>query len=155
MPKKKSKRPRRPKIKRPHTGDKLKRAKRRYRKPRHPRSKINHSARIRQDREDVEGLQYLLHQLLKTASSTEAKPYNYHPRHYSKDPEYAHSSARMQEFKRAQPAPDVHFWNPQGTHMPTHIGNFPRARAQRRPAGWALGPQGLLVPRWQHPHVGV
>ena len=141
MPKKKSKsrkkRPRRPKIKHPHTGDKLKRARRRYAKPRHPRSKIDHSARVRQD---VEGLNYLLHQLLKTASSTEAKPYNYHPRHHSKDPEYAHSGARMQEFKRAQPAPDVHFWNPQGINMPTHRGNFPRAAWQ---------------PQWEHPHVGV
>ena len=78
-------------------------------------------------RQQTESLNYLLHQLLKTASSTEAKPYNYHPRHHSKDPEYAFASARQQRFKRGVPAPDTHFWRPQGRDMPTHRGNYPGA----------------------------
>ena len=136
MPRKKTpKEKKAPKVKRPHTGDKLKRARRRYAKKRHPKSVINHHKRIRGE---VEGLNYLLHQLLKTASSTEAKPYNYHPRHHSKDPEYAFSAPAMQEFKRGVPASDVNYWRPQGEGMPPHRGNYP---------GWQ--------PQWDHPHVGV
>ena len=134
MPKKKSKsrkkRPRRPKIKHPHTGDKLKRARRRYAKPRHPRSKIDHSARVRQD---VEGLNYLLHQLLKTASSTDENPYHYHPRHHTRDPEYRWETRPRQRFKRGFPAPDVSMLRPQHKSLPPHLGNYPLgAIAHRR-----------------------
>ena len=70
---------------------------------------------------------FLLKALLKTASSTEDDPYNYHPRHFSKDPEYKWDSERKQEFKRGFPAPDVSMLRPQGDAVPPHRGNYPRA----------------------------
>ena len=79
-------------------------------------------------------MNYLLHQMLKTVSSTEEQPYNYEPRHYTRDPEYRFSGDAMKEFKRAQPAADTHFWRPQGKGMPPSRGNFPE---------------------WEHPHVGI
>ena len=109
--------------KRPYKLDKVTRARHRYRKRRHPASKVHgHHKRMR---EESETMNYLLHQILKTASSTDADPYSYEPRHYSRDPEYKFSSARMQEFKRGVPASDVHFWRPQGANMPPSRGNYP------------------------------
>ena len=81
-------------------------------------------------------MNYLLHQILKTASSTEDDPYNYEPRHHSRDPEYGFSSGAVQEFKRGLPAADTHFWRPQGPKMPPHRGNFP---------GWR--------PDWEHTYT--
>ena len=57
--------------------------------------------------DEAELTNFLLNSLLKTASSPEDKPYNYNPRHHTKDPEYAHSGPEMKEFKRGFPAPDV------------------------------------------------
>ena len=76
-------------------------------------------------RRESETMNYLLHQILKTASSTETDPYNYEPRHHSKDPEYKFAGERMQEFKRGVPAPDTHFWRPSGRDMPPYRGNYP------------------------------
>ena len=135
MPRKRSKRKsKRKKRARPYTGDKLKRVRRRH-KRRHPRSKVHgHHKRMRTE---AETMNYLLHQLLKTAASTDADPYNYQPRHHSRDPEYTFSAGPLQEFKRGHPAGDVHFWRPQGKGMPPHMGNFP---------AWE--------PVWEHPHAG-
>ena len=77
---------------------------------------------------------YLLHQVLKTMRSTESDPYNYDPRHHSKDPEYRYADKITQEFKRGVPAPDTHFWRPQGNALPPYAGNYPN---------WA--------PEWAHP----
>ena len=83
---------------------------------------------------------YLLNQMLKTMSSTEEKPYHYHPRHHENDPEFAFSDDKTQEFKKGFPAPDVNLWRPQGRGMPPSRGNFP---------GWE--------PQWahtyNHPHA--
>jgi len=91
-------------------------------------------------RDEAELSNYLLHQVLQTAASTDADPYNYEPRHHSKDPEYNFSSGRTKEFKRHIPASDTNFWRPQGKGMPPHRGNFP---------GWE--------PQWthtyNHPHA--
>ena len=101
------------------------------------RRKLHHKAEFRKEQEMTN---YLLNQLLKTAASTEDKPYSYHPRHHSKDPEFAYSSERLKEFKKGFPASDTHFWRPQGEHLPTSRGNFP---------DWE--------PQWehtyQHPHA--
>ena len=105
------------KPKRPYKLDKAARLRRRHRR-RHPKSKVHgHHKRM-------QTMNYLLHQILKTASSTEADPYNYEPRHHSKDPEYKFSDERTQEFKRGVPAPDTHFWRPQGKTLPPHRGNY-------------------------------
>ena len=61
---------------------------------------------------------YLLNQLLKTVSSTESDPYNYHPRHPTKDPEYKWSGERMKRFKSEIPAPDVNYFNAPGDQPP-------------------------------------
>ena len=91
----------------------------------HVRRRVQNSAPHRRAmRQQTESLNYLLHQLLKTASSTEDKPYNYEPRHYSKDPEYVYSNPAMQEFKRGFPAPDTHHWRPQGPNMPPYRDNY-------------------------------
>ena len=119
------------KPKRPYKVDKAARLRRRHRR-RHPKSKVHgHHKRMRRESETMN---YLLHQLLKTASSTEADPYNYDPRHHSKDPEYRYADKITQEFKRGVPAPDTHFWRPQGNAMPPYRGNYPN---------WA--------PEWAHP----
>jgi len=140
MPKRKrskSKKKKRP-LKRPYKLDKKSRARHRARKRRHPSSRVHgHHKRMR---EEAELSNYLLHQVLKTASSTDADPYSYNPRDHSKDPEYKFSSPQMQEFKRGVPASDTNFWRPQGKGMPPHRGNFP---------GWE--------PQWahtyNHPHA--
>ena len=119
------------KPKRPYKLDKAARLRRRHRR-RHPTSKVHgHHKRMRRESETMN---YLLHQILKTASSTETDPYNYEPRHHSKDPEYKFAGERMQEFKRGVPAPDTHFWRPQGNALPPYAGNYPN---------WA--------PEWAHP----
>ena len=116
---------------RPYKRDKTARLQRRH-KRRHHRSQVHgHHKRMQTE---AETMNYLLHQILKTAASTEADPYNYEPRHYSRDPEYKFSGERLQEFKRGQPAGDVHFWRPQGGKLPPSRGNFPQ---------------------WEHPHVGI
>ena len=130
MPRKRSKKKKstRKKRARPYTRDKLKRVRRRH-KRRHPRSKVHgHHKRMRTE---AETMNYLLHQLLKTAASTDADPHHYEPRHHSRDPEYNFSGEPMQEFKRGQPSGDVHFWRPQGKGMPPHRGNFPGWQPER------------------------
>ena len=80
-------------------------------------------------RREAKMMNYLLHQMLKTMSADpNGQPFHYEPRHHTKDPEYKHSGPALQEFKRSVPSPDVHFWRPQGKGLPTHRGNFPRAR---------------------------
>ena len=82
----------RKKVKRPYgKHNKAERIRARYHRARH----VDHGPRMLKE---AESLNYLLHQLLKTASSTEDKPYNYEPRHHSKDPEYAFSNPALQEF---------------------------------------------------------
>ena len=125
--------------KRKHKTDKKSRAKRRHRRMRHAKSAVRgHHKRAL---EEAEMTNFLLNALLKTAESTDQDPYHYHPRHYTHDPEYNFSDARTKEFKRGVPAPDVHFWRPQGDDAAPSRGNFP---------GWE--------PRWEHtyrhPHAG-
>ena len=98
------------------------RAKRRHRKRRAGSAVHGHHKRMQNE---AETLSYLLHQLLKTADSPEGKPYHYHPRHHSKDPEYGFSSDRLQKFKKGFPAPDVSFLRAQHESLPPHAGNFP------------------------------
>ena len=132
--------PAKPKSK-PKRGRSKVRKKRKRKRP-YKRDKAAHVMRRVQNsaphrramRQQTESLNYLLHQLLKTASSTEAKPYNYHPRHHTKDPEYAFASARQQRFKRGVPAPDTHFWRSQGDDLPPYPANFPK---------------------WNHPLAGI
>ena len=139
MPRKKKKRSRsrrrkkKKSIKRPYRLDKVSRARHAHRRRRHRASAV----RLR---DEAEMTNYLLNQLLKTAASTEGQPYNYDPRHHTKDPEFAFSTPERREFKQGFPASDTHFWRPQGTGMPPSRGNFP---------GWE--------PQWehtyQHPHA--
>jgi hypothetical protein len=125
-------------IKRPYKLDKLSRARHRHRKRRHAASQVHgHHKRMR---DEAELTNYLLHQVLKTAASTDADPYNFNPRHYSRDPEYKYSSSKMREFKRGVPASDTNFWRPQGKDMPPSRGNFP---------GW----QPQWAHTYQHPHA--
>ena len=106
------------KLKRKHLTDKQTHALRR-----HARSR-RHAHKSRVVRE-ISTVNALLTQLLQTASSTEDQPYHYDKRHYSKDPEYAWSDERTQQFKQGFPAPDVNFWRPQGDALPPSRGNFP------------------------------
>ena len=136
---KRKRKSRRKKVKRPYKLDKESRARHRYRKKRHKSSAVHgHHKRLR---DEAELANYLLNQILKTAASTEADPHHYHPRHHSKDPEFKYSGARTREFKQGFPAPDVHFWRPQGEGMPPSRANF---------RGWE--------PQWEHtyghPHAG-
>ena len=125
-------------IKRPYKLDKESRARHRWSKRRHKASVVHGHHKRRRD--EAELTNYLLHQILKTAASTEGKPFNYDPRHHTKDPEFAFSTPKRREFKQGFPASDTHFWRPQGTGMPPSRGNFP---------GWE--------PHWehtyQHPHA--
>ena len=98
----KKRKPRKRKLKRRHKTDKHSHAARRHH---------NHPTHQRRMFREVETVNALLTQLLKTASSTESDPYHYDKRHYTKDPEYKHSDERMQEFKRGFPAPDVSMLN--------------------------------------------
>ena len=116
---KRSRAPRKKKRKRKHKTDVQSHARRR-----HARTRV-HGHKKRMFKE-AETMNYLLNQILKTSSASEDKPYNYHPRHHTKDPEYRHSSARAQRFKRGFPAPDVSMLRPQGDAEPTHRGNFPQ-----------------------------
>ena len=133
MPRKASKKKRKSgaKRKRPYARDKAARLRRRH-KRRHRASRVHgHHKRMRHE---AETMNYLLHQILKTASSTESDPYHYDPRHHSKDPEYKFAGERMQEFKRGVPAPDTHFWRSQGDDLPPYPANFPK---------------------WNHPLAGI
>ena len=113
---------RRKKVKRPYKLDKESRARHRYRKKRHKASAVHgHHKRLR---DESELANYLLNQILKTAASSDAKPYHYHPRHHTKDPEFSYSDAKTREFKEGFAAPDVHFWRPQGEGMPPRRANF-------------------------------
>ena len=143
-----SRRKKRKVPKRPYKLDKVSRARHAYRRPRNKSRVKGHHKRLY---DEAELTNFLLNSLLKTASSTEDKPYNYHPRHHSKDPEYAfypkvvrggrRRPGEMQEFKQGFPAPDVSMLRPQGEYMPPHRGNFP---------GW----QPEWVHTYQHPHAG-
>ena len=106
------------KIKRKHKTDVHSHAKRR-----HVRTK-RHGHKKRMFKE-AETMNYLLNQILKTASSTDDKPYNYHPRHHSKDPEYKWSNEATRQFKRDVPAPDFSLLRAQGDREPPHRGNYP------------------------------
>ena len=144
MPRKIRKKSRKKKkgIKRPYKTDKHSRARARYRKRRHPASSIHgHHKRLR---DESELTNYLLHQLLKTASSTDADPYNYNPRHFSKDPEYRWDSQLRQRFKRGFPAPDVSLLRSQHSSLPPHWGNYPLGAVAHRRPDWI-----------QHPHIGI
>ena len=135
---KSKKKSRKKRAKRPYKLDKHSRARHRYRKRRHKTSVVHgHKAHARQE---AEMTNYLLNQMLKTMSSTEEKPYHYHPRHHENDPEFAFSDDKTQEFKKGFPAPDVNLWRPQGRGMPPSRGNFP---------GWE--PQ--WVHTYGHPHA--
>ena len=89
---------------RPYKVSKVRHARRRHRK-RHPKSRV--SSRHAAIHKEAETANFLLHQMLKTINSTEDKPYNYHPRHHTRDPEYEGATDRLKEFKRGVPAPDV------------------------------------------------
>lgn len=121
-----SKQKRKRKIKRKHKTDKLTHAKRRHARSR----RHNHKARMVHE---VQTVNSLLAQLLKTAAPTEigADPYHYDKGHYTKDPEYGWSDTRTQEFKRGFPAPDVNLWRSQGDTMPTYRGNYPNWQQRR------------------------
>ena len=118
-----SKQKRKRKIKRKHKTDKLTHAKRR-----HARSH-RHVHKARMVRE-VQTVNSLLSQLLKTAAPTEtgADPYHYDKGHYTKDPEYQWSDPATKKFKQGFPAPDVNFWRSQGPDLPTYRGNYPNWR---------------------------
>jgi len=136
---KKKKRRKRKRVARPYQTDKHSRAKRNYFKRRHRASQMHgHHKRAR---DEAELTNYLLNQILKTAASTDEKPYQYHPRHHSRDPEYDFHNPRTQEFKQGFAAPDVNFWRPQGESMPPHRANFPTWRPE-----W--------VHTYGHPHAG-
>ena len=132
---KRSKRRRKKQIKRPYKRDALKRHARRHKRRSQASAVHGHHGRMYKE---AEVSNYLMNQLLKTAASTEGDPYHYEPRHHSKDPEYTFSGGPMKEFKQGVPAPDVHFWRPQGKGMPPSRGNYPN---------WQ--------PVWEHPHVGI
>ena len=104
--------------------------KRPYTRSKHAHAKRRHAKRHRSRAvvEEAKMANYLLNQQLKTVRSTESDPYNYHPRHPTKDPEYKFSSKRVQAFKDEFPAPDVHFWRAQGENRPPYVGNFGAAR---------------------------
>ena len=108
---------------RPYKVDKASRARHRYRKRRHKHSRIHgHHKRALKE---AELTNYLMNALLKTAASTDEKPYHYHPRHHTNDPEYGFSGPRVKTFKKGFPSPDVHFWRQQGDAVPPAPGNFP------------------------------
>ena len=96
-PKKKTARKRRP-----YTRDK--RLHRRRRRVQHHGAKMVREQKM---------MNYLLHQMLKTVAQP-AGDYAYLPRHHSKNPEYASSDPRHQEYLQGVPAPDTHFWRPPG-----------------------------------------
>ena len=77
-------RKRKSKSKKKYDISKKARARRRHRKRRSGSVVHGHHKRMQNE---AETLSYLLHQLLKTADSPEGKPYHYHPRHHTKDPE--------------------------------------------------------------------
>ena len=107
------------KIKRKHRTDKRSHAKRRHARTK----KHSHKRRMLQESKNMSAL---LTQLLKMSASTDADPYHYDKRHYSKDPEYKWSDARTQKFKRGFPAPDVNFLRSQGPAYSPYKNNFAR-----------------------------
>ena len=108
---------------RPYKLDKASRARHRYRKRRHKHSRVTGHHKRALDEAHITN--YLLNALLKTASSTDQKPYHYHPRHHTNDPEYGFSGPRVRTFKRGFPSPDVNLLRSQGDAVPPHRGNFP------------------------------
>ena len=128
-PKKKrkgSRKKRKRKIKRKHKTDALTHAKRRHARTR----RHSHKARMYHEAQTVNRL---LSHLLQTASSTEALPYHFDKRHYSKDPEYRWETQVRREFKQGFPAPDVSMLRPQAEDLPPHWGNYPLGAVQHRP----------------------
>jgi len=97
------------KIKRKHRTDKRSHAKRRHARTK----KHSHKRRMLQESKNMSAL---LTQLLKMSASTDADPYHYDKRHYSKDPEYKWSDA----------APDVNFLRSQGPAYSPYKNNFAR-----------------------------
>jgi len=118
-PRKKKKRP-----KRPYQVTPMRHAKRRH------RGSKRHHGRMMQE---AQTMRVILEHMLKKQHEPDAQ---YHPRHFSKDPEYAFSDARTQRFKRSVPSPDVHYWRPQGPGANPYQQNF-----------------GNVVARRQHPHA--
>ena len=108
---------------RPYKLDKASRARHRYRKRRHKHSRVTGHHKRALDEAQLSN--FLMNSLLKTAASTDTEPYHYHPSHPPNDPEYGFSGPRVRTFKKGFPAPDVHFWRPQGDAVPPHRGNFP------------------------------
>ena len=114
------------KLTRRHKTDAMTHAKRR-----HARSRSHaHKARMVHE---VQSVNALLTQLLQTASSTEAQPYHFDKRHFTKDPEYRWETQERRQFKQRFPAPDVSMLRPQSDDLPPHWGNYPlKAVAHRR-----------------------
>ena len=121
MPRSKRKKSKKKRKARPYKLDAHSRARHRYRKRRHKSSKVH--GHKKHAHTEAQYTNFLLKAMLKTMNSTDEEPYNYHPRHHTKDPEYEFSTKRMKEFKRGFPAPDVSFLRPQGKEPP-HRGTF-------------------------------
>ena len=125
VPKRKSRKKRRRTRRRPRRYDtsKAARARRKHRRPRHRRSRVvgHHERQFR----EAEFTNQLLTALLKQVTDDE----HYHPRHHTKDPEYAFEDARTQEFRRGFNAPDTHFWRPPKEGAVPYVGNYPGHQA--------------------------
>ena len=101
----------------------------RHAKRRHGRSKRHHGRMLQEAR--------LLHTVMSAMLKKQHDPSaHYDPRHFSKDPEYTFSDARTQAFKRSVPAPDVHFWRPQGPGAAPHRQNFNVRPTRPHPHAW-------------------
>ena len=118
----------------------VKKKRKRRKRPKH--NKRAHKLRRRmlhhkeESRKEAEMTNYLLHQMLRTMSDKETDPdmqFHYDPRHHTKDLEYKTSNARMREFKRGVPAPDVQMWRPPPYKMGAYTMPYPPAVAE--PAG--------------------
>ena len=141
MPKKRSKSKRRRKknkITRPYKLDKHSHARRVHRKKRHRHSvRRTHNKRVL---EEAEMTNFILNSLLKTASSTDDKPYHYNPRHPERDPEYKFSSDRVKDFKKGFANPDVSMLR---DGMNPHRGNYPNWEPQ-----WYEEPHAMTRQEW-------
>ena len=120
-----TKKKRKRKLKRRHKTDKLSHARRRHAKTR------VHGHKHKMLRE-AQNTNALLTQFLKMGASTDASPYHYDKRHYTKDPEYRWETQERQEFKQGFPAPDVSMLRPQSDNLPPHWGNYPLAAVGHR-----------------------
>ena len=111
----------RKKIKRPYKVNRKRHAARR-----HAHSKRHHGRMLDEARTMSAILQHLL---LRQHN----KNYHFNPRHFSNDPEYKHSDARTQEFKRGFPALDTDFWRPAAARGVTYAQNFKKPKPRRHP----------------------